>query len=181
MNETSEMREADRNQRRRRAGLFALIAIVIALVTSPITVLALASWFAGGSWEFSGGGLRHWAFVSGTTADRFGFVAPTGAPARYVFRPAEGAFPGEIFYSYASASAPDEVVAAYAARCPPLGLVVRKTQASKGAAEAKLACESGPARIAPDDIFVVAMRAPGTLGAEVRVTVGPGLIATYGY
>ncbi len=76
--------------RRRRWRIVALVTFLLVAVTSPVTLLGLAFWAADGSWEFAGGGFRHWVFVKGSTVDRLGFVAATGEPARYVVRLGEG-------------------------------------------------------------------------------------------
>src|SRR5262245_63196770 len=66
--------------RRRRWRIVALVTLLLAVVTSPVTLAALAFWAADGSWEFAGGGFRHWVFIKGSTVDRLGFVAATGGP-----------------------------------------------------------------------------------------------------
>src|SRR5215467_15486344 len=103
--------------RRRRWRIVALVTLLLAVVTLPVTLAALAFWAADGSWEFAGGGFRHWVFIKGSTVDRLGFVAATGEPARYVVRLGEGTDPGAIFAVYDSGAMPGDVVGAYAERC----------------------------------------------------------------
>ena len=157
------------------------VALAVAIVTSPVTLLGLAFWAAGGSWEFDGGGLRHWLFVKGSTVDRLGFVAATGKPARYVVRLAEGTDPGAIFVAYDSRAMPGDVISAYAERCRALGIVVRKQAAAVNSAEATLVCEGDRAVAWADDVWVIAARAAGASSTEVRITAGPGLTGTYNF
>src|SRR5262245_47106630 len=95
--------------RRRRWRIVALVMLLLLVVTSPITLAALACWAADGSWEFAGGGFRHWVFINGSTVDRLGFVAATGKAARYVVRPGEGTDPGAIFAAYDGGAMPGDV------------------------------------------------------------------------
>src|SRR5262249_23911557 len=101
----------------RRLKIAALVAFLLAVVTSPVTLLGLAFWAASGSWEFGGGGFRHWLFVKGSTVDRLDFVAAAEGPARYVVRLGEGTDPGEILVLYDSGARPGDVVKTYAQRC----------------------------------------------------------------
>ena len=167
--------------RRRRWRIAAFLALFFAVVTSPVTLLGLAFWAADGSWEFTGGGLRHWVFVKGSTVDRLGFVAASWEPARYVVRLGEGTDPGEIFAVYDSGAMPADVVDAYAERCRALGIAVKKRTVAADAAEARLVCEGDPAAGSPDDVWVIAVRAAGASITQVRITAGPGLTATYNF
>jgi hypothetical protein len=159
----------------------ALVALVIAVVTSPVTLLGLAFWAADGSWEFAGGGFRHWVFIKGSTVDRLGFVVATGEPARYVVRLGEGTDPGAIFAVYDSRAMPGDVVGAYAERCWALGIAVKKQVVAADAAEARLVCEGDPAVASADDVWVIATRTAGVSSTVVRITAGPGLTATYNF
>jgi hypothetical protein len=167
--------------RRRRWRIVALVTLLLAVVTSPVTLAALAFWAANGSWEFAGGGFRHWVFIKGSTVDRLAFVAATGEPARYVVRPAEGTDPGAIFAVYDSGAMPGDVVVAYAQRCRALGIGVNKQVVAADAAEARLVCEGDPAVASADDIWVIATRPAGTSSTQVRITAGPGLTLTYNF
>ena len=167
--------------RRRRWRIVALVTFLLVAVTSPVTLLGLAFWAADGSWEFAGGGFRHWVFVKGSTVDRLGFVAATGEPARYVVRLGEGTDPGAILAVYDSRVMPGDVVGAYAERCRALGIAVKKQVVSADAAEARLVCEGDLAVVSADDVWVIAERAAGALSTEVRITAGPGLTATYNF
>jgi len=137
-------------------------------------VLALALWAAEGSWEFAGGGFRHWLLVKGSTVDRLGFVTAVGGPARYVVRLGEGTDPGAIFAVYDSGAMPAE-------RCRALGIAVKKRTVAADAAEAALVCEGDRAVARADDVWVVAERAAGASSTGVRITAGPGLTMTYSF
>ena len=150
-------------------------------MTSPVTLLGLAFWAADGSWEFAGGGFRHWVFVKGSTVDRLSFVAATGEPARYVVRLGEGTDPGAILAVYDFRVMPGDVVGAFAERCRARGIAVKKQVVSADAAEARLVCEGDLAVVLADDVWVIAERAAGALSTEVRITTGPGLTATYNF
>jgi hypothetical protein len=167
--------------RRRRWRIIALAMLLLAVVTSPITLAAVAFWAADGTWEFAGGGFRHWVFVKGSTVDRLGFVAATGEAARYIVRPGEGTDPGAIFAVYDSGAMPRDVVGAYADRCRALGIAVKKQVVAADASEARLVCEGDPAVAWADDVWVIAARTAGASSTEVRITVGPGLTATYNF
>jgi len=167
--------------RRRRWRIVALVTLLLAVVTLPVTLAALAFWAADGSWEFAGGGFRHWVFIKGSTVDRLGFVAETGEPARYVVRPAEGTDPGAIFVVYDSGAMPGDVVGAYAERCRALGISVKEQVVAANAAEARLVCRGDPAVVSADDVWVIAARAAGTSSTQVRITAGPGLTLTYNF
>ena len=69
----------------------------------------LAIWAADGTYEFSGGGFRHWLFIKGSTIDRLGFVAKTAEPVSYVVRPGEGTDPGARFVVYESGAMPETI------------------------------------------------------------------------
>jgi len=146
-----------------------------------LTLAALAFWAADGSWEFAGGGFRHWIFIRGSTVDRLGFVAASGKTARYVVRLGEGTDPGAIFAVYDSRAMLGDVVGAYAERCRALGIAVKKQAVAADAAEARLVCEGDPAVASADDVWVIAARIAGASTTEVRITAGPGLTATYNF
>jgi hypothetical protein len=167
--------------RRGRWRIAALVALLLVVLTSPVTLTALAFWAADGSWEFAGGGFRHWLFVKGSTVDRLGVVAPIGEPARYVVRLGEGTDPGAIFAVYDSGAMPGDVVGAYVKRCGALGIAIKKQVVAADAAEARLVCEGDQAVAWADDVWVIAARTAGASSTEVRITAGPGLTATYNF
>ena len=167
--------------RRRRWRIVALVTLLLAVVTLPVTLAALAFWAADGSWEFAGGGFRHWVFIKGSTVDRLGFVAETREPARYVVRLGEGTDPGAIFAVYDSGAMPGDVVGAYAERCRALGISVKEQVVAANAAEARLVCRGDPAVVSADDVWVIAARTAGTSSMQVRITAGPGLTLTYNF
>lgn len=177
------MADADETESRRlrRWRLAALLGLVVALVTSPITMLGLAFWAASDSWEFDGGGLRHWLFVKGTSVDRLGLVDATDRPVRYVVRLAEGTDPGAITATFDSRAMPDGIVSTYAERCHTLKLEIVKRVVSTDAKEASLVCAAGSAQYNSDDVWIVAERTAGALSTQVRIMAGPGLTGVYNF
>jgi len=158
-----------------------MVVLLVAILTSPVTLLSLAFWAASDSWEFAGGGFRHWVFVKGSIVDRLGSVASDGAPIRYIVRLEEGTDPGEIAAVYDSDAQPVAVVQAYAERCLALGLPIEREFVSPDGAEAKLGCESNAGAGWLDDVRIHAERKAGAAVTRVRVFAGPGLIATYNF
>src|SRR5262249_46857904 len=150
--------------------VIALVMLLLAVVTSPVTLAALAFWAADGSWEFAGGGVCPWVFIKGSTVGRPGFLGPTRETVRHVVRPGEGTDPGAIFAVYDSGAMPGDVVGAYAERCRALGIAVKKQVVTADAGEARLVCEGDPAVASADDVWVIAARTAGTSSTEVRIT-----------
>lgn len=159
----------------------ALVALLLAIVMSPFVIIGLAFWAADEPWEFSGSGLRHWVFVSGSTVDRLGFVEATGHPPRYIVRLGEGTDPGEISVTYDSVALPGDLVAVYAERCRALKLSVTKREVAAEATEAKLVCEGERSPAWSDDVFVAAKRLAEGSMTQVRIFAGPGLTSTYNF
>lgn len=171
--------ENARLPRQNRWKVMALVLLVIAIVTSPVTLVGFAFWAADGPWAFTGGGFRHWMLVKGSTVDKLGFVAATEGPTSYVVRLAEGTDPGETAATYESRAKPAEIVAVYAERCRALGLAVRKQVELPDAKEARLVCAGDPASALSDDVFVIAKHMVEVSATTVRIFAGPGLTLTY--
>jgi hypothetical protein len=167
--------------RQSRWKIVALVVLVFAIVTSPFTLVGIAFWAADGPWEFTGGGLRYWVFVKGSTVDRLSFVAATGRPSSYIVRLGEGTDPGEISVAYHSGALPGDIVSVYAERCRAIGLAVKKQAASADATEARLVCEGDRAAAWSDDVFVIAKHLAEGPITQVRIFAGPGLTATYDF
>ncbi len=158
-----------------------MVVLLVAILTSPVALVSLAFWAASHTWEFAGGGIRHWVFVRGSIVDRLGSVALDGAPIRYIVRLEEGTDPGEIAAIYDSGALPVAVVKAYAERCVSLGLPIEREFVSPDGAQAKLGCESNAGAGWLDDVRIYAERKAGAASTRVRVFAGPGLVATYNF
>lgn len=171
----------DEPPRQSRWTIVALVVTVLAIVTSPFTLVSIAFWAADGPWEFAGGGLRHWVFVKGSTVDRLNFVASTGRPPSYVVRLGEGTDPGETSVDYNSHALPGDIVAVYADRCRAMGLAVKKRDVVANATEARLVCEGDRSAAWSDDVFVIAKHLAERATTQVRIFAGPGLTATYDF
>lgn len=170
----------------RRWRMVALVVVVALLVTAPVSLVGLAMFAADGAWEFSGGGVRHWLFIKGSTVGRLGVVAASEAPIRYVVRLAEGTDPGETSATYESGAQPADVLAYYSERCRALGLAVKAPSSPSSTPEAvppeaRLVCEANPAADMADDVYLVASRGASDAMTNVRVIAGPGLILTYSF
>lgn len=169
---------ASRRPRRRGVAVFVIFALVV--IASPVVIPGLAIWAAGGTYEFSGGGFRHWLFVKGTTIERLGFVAKSAGPVSYVVRLGDGTDLGSMFAVYESAAAPEIIGGNYAERCRALGIPVMKYSVTADARKIRLVCQGDSATFS-DDVLVIAVRSEVASKTAVRVVTGPGLTLTYSF
>jgi len=145
--------------------LLVVAIVVVPLIATPYFLIAGLFWAAEGSWDFQGGGWRHWLFVRGSRLERLGLVAPAGDPPKYSVRLQEGTFPGWSVVGYRSSATPDAIATAYADRCRAMALKITENTVDAGVAS--LTCEIQPYL----DVELHAERGPQAALAQVSLRV----------
>jgi hypothetical protein len=100
-----------------------VLAFIAAVPASVIGAIVTALWLSDHAHEFGPWDPRYLLLVQGSDVSRLNLVEPVSGSVRYTAQGQEGTSPARIFVEFITKLAPEQVFAAYEARCAAIGLI----------------------------------------------------------
>jgi hypothetical protein len=104
-------------------GVMIVLAFIAAVPASVLGTMMMAVRLSAHAHEFGPWDPRYLLLVQGSDVSRLNLLEPVGGSVRYTAQGQEGISPARVFVEFITKLAPEQVLAAYEARCAAIGLI----------------------------------------------------------